>query len=355
MTIIPRNGRFGVKVWNPGTKGCDWIGTFDTEAEAKYAERGANMAPGREVPSIKDWGRTWLSDYAREAPATRLVYRQAVKRITADLGALKLSAIDRPTARRYANEWPRNVVNVARTMWGDARNDGVCPENPWAGLKLKQSRGRRDIQALTEDQIDELANIAQRVHRDYGTEARAIVLTLAYVALRPGELCALKWSDLDLHEREIHVRRSLDVTGAEKLPKNGKTRTVTIPPPALYALQTVPHTVTDDYVFHTVQGRRLNKSNLWYLWKPIATAWEATGHLHIDLYELRHAAATILLERGLPHSDVAVQLGHEDGGALVQERYGHPSKDRSRDRLKMAFAGDETPTRRERVRRTDAA
>jgi hypothetical protein len=29
---------------------------------------------------------------------------------------------------------------------------------------------------------------------------------------------------------------------------------------------------------------------------------------------------------GMSHFDVSVQLGHEDGGALVMERYGHPSK-----------------------------
>jgi hypothetical protein len=29
---------------------------------------------------------------------------------------------------------------------------------------------------------------------------------------------------------------------------------------------------------------------------------------------------------GMSHFDVSVQLGHEDGGALVMERYGHPPK-----------------------------
>jgi len=30
---------------------------------------------------------------------------------------------------------------------------------------------------------------------------------------------------------------------------------------------------------------------------------------------------------------VSVQLGHEDGGALVMSRYGHPSKDAARAQL----------------------
>jgi hypothetical protein len=35
---------------------------------------------------------------------------------------------------------------------------------------------------------------------------------------------------------------------------------------------------------------------------------------------------------------VSVQLGHEDGGALVMSRYGHPSKDAARARLLRPFS-----------------
>jgi integrase len=49
------------------------------------------------------------------------------------------------------------------------------------------------------------------------------------------------------------------------------------------------------------------------------------GHPALDFYELRHAAATMLLERGATPWDVAQQLGHLDGGQLVMDLYGHPS------------------------------
>ncbi len=34
------------------------------------------------------------------------------------------------------------------------------------------------------------------------------------------------------------------------------------------------------------------------------------------------------------------QLGHQDGGRLVQQLYGHPEEERSRDLVRMAFAAD---------------
>ena len=63
----------------------------------------------------------------------------------------------------------------------------------------------------------------------------------------------------------------------------------------------------------------------------------------MDFYELRHFCATHLLELGVTHADVAIQLGHTDGGALVMSTYGHPSEDGARARLKRAYAASVTP------------
>lgn len=54
----------------------------------------------------------------------------------------------------------------------------------------------------------------------------------------------------------------------------------------------------------------------------------------------RHFCATQLLELGLDHFAVSIQLGHTDGGALVMSRYGHPSEDAARRRLLGAFELD---------------
>ena len=57
----------------------------------------------------------------------------------------------------------------------------------------------------------------------------------------------------------------------------------------------------------------------------------------MDFYELRHYCATRLLEAGLDRRDVAEQLGHTDGGLLVETTYGHPSKRRALDRVRQAL------------------
>jgi integrase len=90
----------------------------------------------------------------------------------------------------------------------------------------------------------------------------------------------------------------------------------------------------DGYVFHAPRGGRLDQGSLFYAWREVrATA----GHRAIRWHDWRHFCATRLLEMGLDHFAVSVQLGHSDGGGLVMERYGHPSRDSARDRLRDLF------------------
>jgi hypothetical protein len=56
------------------------------------------------------------------------------------------------------------------------------------------------------------------------------------------------------------------------------------------------------------------------------------------LYHLRHACASLLLDRGISVWDVSLQLGHSDGGRLVRTLYGHPSEQASRERRRLAMS-----------------
>ena len=57
------------------------------------------------------------------------------------------------------------------------------------------------------------------------------------------------------------------------------------------------------------------------------------------LYECtRHYFAWYLLNvMELPDHVVAMQLRHDDGGALVREQYGHPDAAMARERIRAAF------------------
>lgn len=359
MTISKRgkNG-YGVRVWDKHTKTMRWIGTFATLAEARDAHSRAALKPRRASPvTVSEWVDMWLSDYARDAAATRKTYKYATNRIVTDIGSHQLADIDRPRARKLARAWPRNTSRVARGLFGDAMRDGKIDFNPFSELRLETPRGRKDIDALTEPQIHDLAAIAERVHgRDYGPEAAAVILTLGFVGLRPGELCSARRADLNAAQSELTIRFNTGADNVEKKPKNGLERIVVVLPEALEAINRIPASVEPDArLFYTYRRRTFNKGTLAYFWRPISVAWTESGHRRVTLYHLRHACATLLLGRGLTPADVALQLGHQDGGRLVQVLYGHPDHQLARDRIKLAAAARPTQPVRADRRKTDAA
>ena len=126
---------------------------------------------------------------------------------------------------------------------------------------------------------------------------------------------------------------------------------MTVPPPAVAALSELPPRVDSPYVFHSGSGPPTQQGIAVVHLEAAQAAWVEGGGRPLDLYGLRHACATLLLERGVTPADVAVQLGHSDGGRLVQVLYGHPSEDRARERLKLAFGGAASP--RVRARRSE--
>jgi integrase len=209
--------------------------------------------------------------------------------------------------------------------------------NPFSNLRLEQSRGRKDLIALTEDELTEPGEKALDVSGEFGPSFRAMIIFAAYVGLRPGELFALERGDVG--RDEVTIRQNLDGTGTIKAPKNGRERIVVLPPPAREALADVPVRLDVPWQFVTPRGRRFTKSSLYYYWNPVRAAFGRPG---MDFYELRHFCATHLLELGVSHADVAIQLGHTDGGALVMSTYGHPSEDPARERLKRAYEANVT-------------
>jgi hypothetical protein len=126
-------------------------------------------------------------------------------------------------------------------------------------------------------------------------------------------------------------------------PKNGLTRQIVLTPPAREGLLALPRPMdADALVFRASKGGPMTGRVQHYYWHPVRCRF---GNPSMDLYELRHFCASWLLnDLGLPPQDVAHQLGHTDGGALVQKLYGHPPE-------KAGSGADQARCRRQRSAR----
>ncbi len=340
MSVFKRRGRWVSKFQAAGTQHWTPGGPWTTRRQAQEAERRYRdqLAARRSEETCASFAGRWVEQWPRPAASTRKLYEDAAGRFAAEFGSTPLGEVERVSARAWALSQPRNVTKILATLYEDARNVGLVQANPFANLRLPRTEKTEAIEPPTLDEYRTLLRSCVTVG-GYAAEFRALIQFAAWTGMRAGELQALRWQDVGEHT--IRVARSRKGDGSFGRPKNGEERTIAFLEPAR-VLDQVPRRHGSELVFHTPRGEPLSKSNLYYHWSQVRTAVDIerrdSGAPPVRFHDLRHFCATQLLERGLDHFAVSIQLGHTDGGALVMARYGHPSREAARARLLAAFA-----------------
>jgi integrase len=183
--------------------------------------------------SVRSFADRWLVLNPRQKESTNIAYREQVAPFVRRYGALALREVDVQLAVEWLSEmrWTHNGI---RAMSSDARRLNLVESNPFAGLRLRGARGRRDLAVLSVDQVNELASCATEVWSgEVGLGVRALVLLAAFSGPRPAELYGLRWTDLDFRSDEVHVEsQHSPQTRRFELPKNGRSRVIVLTPPA---------------------------------------------------------------------------------------------------------------------------
>ena len=145
---------------------------------------------------------------------------------------------------------------------------------------------------------------------------RAIIATLALAGLRAGELCELRWRDVDLAHRVIHVPGTKTDSAARDVKLLDRLRDE-----LTRWKRAAPSTELNDLVFPTVTGRGRDTGNLRQ--RVLAPAIReadrergARGLLPLPSgltpHSLRRTFISLLLAGGRPLPNVQRQAGHSD-------------------------------------------
>jgi integrase len=167
-----------------------------------------------------------------------------------------------------------------------------------------------------------------------------VLYPIAVVALgtgmRRGELCALRWRDIDLDGGSLRVEQSLEQTRAGlrfKQPKSARSRrSISLSPAVVAELRAhwkaqqeqrlaigLGRTPPDGLVFATWEGKPRQPDKLSV---EFSTAMKRVGLPHITLHSLRHTHASQLITSGMDILTVSRRLGH-GSPAITLNVYGH--------------------------------
>lgn len=256
---------------------------FRTRTEAKAAAKKyeAELILGKrpgQLPTIETYCERVLDHWANETmkdgrlrkASTMAVLEQNLKAFRDHFGGRMLGAIPKHEARDWALTHHRGEIKAVTQLYNRALDEYEdIGSNPFRGL-APSTRGRSDEAPPTPAEFDKLLD-AWSVHdkdpkKPYSHMGRALQTFAGHSGMRPGELFALEWDDIDFEAKRINVMRRV-WKGTTDLPKSNKTRRIVLTSEARDALLTLDR--YSDYVFVNKRGNRISQSNLSLYWRLV--------------------------------------------------------------------------------------
>jgi integrase len=149
-----------------------------------------------------EWWERWLQGKDGTGRPENSVrnYKGALRRyVLPRLGHVRLQVLNSATAAQFRNGLQaegkraatvRYALAVLSAICADAVEAGQMLSNPVAGVRVPGAPHRRDVRALTVDDVEKLRN---HMKTDVGA---LLVSLIAYAGLRPEEGLALTWGDV---------------------------------------------------------------------------------------------------------------------------------------------------------------
>jgi integrase len=295
--------------------------------------RGEWVDPEAGKVTVTEFSERWYATTVALKPKTRAGYRSLLdSRILPYIGHLQLRRVDPLVVREWIAELGedgisasriRQARNVTHAVFGLAQQASLIARNPVEGIRtppLPVTHRR----FLTSEQVRLLA-------ASMPDRYQVLTYVLAYTGIRFGEVAALRRGRCDAAASRLDIAESLaEVAGVLHFGSTKTHRRRTVAIPATIRDLLVSHLETVDQapealVFTSPTGQPLRYSNFRNrVWIP---ASEAAGLTGLDIHELRHTAASLMIRAGADPKLIQTQLGHASI-AITYDVYGHLFPDR---------------------------
>ncbi|WP_418388526.1 tyrosine-type recombinase/integrase [Agathobaculum sp.] len=321
--------------------------TFDTKRDAirAFNEHKVKMDKGTQImPSeytFAQWLDYWYKDIIlpQIEETTAYGYRGMIENyLKPQLGEIRLQKLTARDIQQYYT-WlmdekklsPNTVIkhhNLLTNTLNAAERQEYITKNPMRAVSPPKKR-QREAKFYTPEQLGILLDKA------VGTRLELPVFICAYLGLRRGELCGLRWSDVDLEHKTITIENTRTQAGKKEIEKGTKTasstRTLYLPDTLCDMLKAAKEHQQacraeyknayddNDYVVVMEDGRPFRPN---YLSELFGKFLADNDLPKIVLHELRHTFASLSNQAGIPAYNIGKALGHSTP-ATTQKIYTH--------------------------------
>ncbi|MGZ9583835.1 site-specific integrase [Paenibacillus marinisediminis] len=334
------------------------------EAEAACASLLAELNKGTYIEEkntlFKDFSTTWLEGYkqlvkistvrVREHELGHLLTYFSQKKIKSITKKMYQDAFNDLKVQNLADSTLEGIHSTGRMIFKKAVELGVIAKDPTEFFKLPKTQ--KTVDDLENEELnvkylekEELAKFLKTAQEKGLFGDIAMFVTLAYSGMRAGELCALKWKDINFDEQTIRITKTY-YNPKNKVkefilltPKTSTSiRTIDVAPIVLdelrkhkarqneLRLQLGTEFYYDDFVFTKTDKNAGYPEITKTLGNRMRRLLRIAGlNQNLTPHSLRHTHTSLLAEAGVSLETIMERLGHKDD-EITRTIYMHITK-----------------------------
>ena len=293
------------------------------------------------------WLLEWLDyKHAIVKNSTYMKYKNSInKHIIPKLGSFDIKILDNNIVQKFINQKlsaekcslspksVRELVNIIKNTLSYAENYGFQSKCKCELLIVRNSF--KPIRVLNKNEEKALLNTLES---DTDIFKLGILISLL-TGVRIGELCALRWEDVDFKECVITVNYTMQRVQVEG--KDNKTEIIITIPKTNTSIRQIPipkmlvdyiisfKSSNDQYILTNKNGNYIEPRVMQYKFKKYL---QVAGISDANFHALRHTFATRCIEAGVDVKVLSEVLGHSNVN-ITLDRYVHNSIDYKKDNI----------------------
>ena len=312
----------------------------------KLNEEATAMPNAPKYETIEDIFTRYLDHQLKQGEIEKSTYSNSLyyfkKYIKPYIGDFVFSSIDRNIINNWLTELyklglSQNTIHTVyarlKKVYNYYNENGELRDDPFKGVKMPK-KGKPKTTHLTSEQMNCLLDCLYKDYKPYDPFLIGVLLAY-YAGLRRGEICGLRWSDINFIEKYISIRTSVGVGQGlgdyTKSPKNESSfREFPIVPQLEKALNDrAKHIKPKDNWFvigdETEFMRPQQFNRLFTAFVKRNNLIDAYGN-NITPHSLRHNFATIGIKAGTDIASLSLMMGHASR-AMTLDVYGDANVD----------------------------